>query len=47
MAVSAVHLESDAVLVCMNYELSTEKEAVLGLCIGEIRVVSCGEGGFG
>ncbi|CAB1316136.1 unnamed protein product [Coregonus sp. 'balchen'] len=28
MAVSAVHLESDAFLVCMNHALSTEKEEV-------------------
>ncbi|XP_055792452.1 lys-63-specific deubiquitinase BRCC36 isoform X1 [Salvelinus fontinalis] len=35
MAVSAVHLESDAFLVCMNHALSTEKEEVMGLCIGE------------
>uniref|UniRef100_A0A672MQK8 Lys-63-specific deubiquitinase BRCC36-like n=1 Tax=Sinocyclocheilus grahami TaxID=75366 RepID=A0A672MQK8_SINGR len=36
MAVSAVHLESDAFLVCMNHALSTEKEEVMGLCIGEV-----------
>ncbi|KAM4635257.1 lys-63-specific deubiquitinase [Polymixia lowei] len=36
MAVSAVHLESDAFLVCMNHALSTEKEEVMGLCIGEL-----------
>ncbi|KAK5878535.1 hypothetical protein CesoFtcFv8_023934 [Champsocephalus esox] len=35
MAVSSVHLESDAFLVCMNHALSTEKEEVMGLCIGE------------
>uniref|UniRef100_A0A8C4XF93 BRCA1/BRCA2-containing complex subunit 3 n=1 Tax=Erpetoichthys calabaricus TaxID=27687 RepID=A0A8C4XF93_ERPCA len=36
MAVSAVHLESDAFLVCLNHALSTEKEEVMGLCIGEV-----------
>lgn len=36
MAVSSVHLESDAFLVCMNHALSTEKEEVMGLCIGEV-----------
>ncbi|CAB1332916.1 unnamed protein product [Coregonus sp. 'balchen'] len=36
MAVSAVHLESDAFLVCMSHALSTEKEEVMGLCIGEV-----------
>lgn len=32
----AVHLESDAFLVCLNHALSTEKEEVMGLCIGEL-----------
>ncbi|XP_054445925.1 lys-63-specific deubiquitinase BRCC36-like [Pteronotus mesoamericanus] len=36
MAVQAVHLESDAFLVCLNHALSTEKEEVMGLCIGEL-----------
>ncbi len=40
MAVNAVHLESDAFLVCMNHALSTEKEEVMGLCIGEVWI-SC------
>uniref|UniRef100_A0A3B4T837 BRCA1/BRCA2-containing complex subunit 3 n=1 Tax=Seriola dumerili TaxID=41447 RepID=A0A3B4T837_SERDU len=34
----AVHLESDAFLVCMNHALSTEKEEVMGLCIGEVEI---------
>ncbi|XP_036025512.1 lys-63-specific deubiquitinase BRCC36-like [Onychomys torridus] len=34
--VRAVHLESDAFLVCLNHALSTEKEEVMGLCIGEL-----------
>lgn len=51
MAVQAVHLEADAFLVCLNHALSTEKEEVMGLCIGEVplaegrpregRVVAC------
>lgn len=36
MVVQAVHLESDAFLVCLNHALSTEKEEVMGLCIGEL-----------
>ncbi|XP_043913442.1 lys-63-specific deubiquitinase BRCC36 isoform X1 [Protopterus annectens] len=38
MAVAAVHLESDAFLVCLNHALSTEKEEVMGLCIGEVDI---------
>ncbi|XP_061576744.1 lys-63-specific deubiquitinase [Cololabis saira] len=34
-AVSAVHLAADAFLVCLNHALSTEKEEVMGLLIGE------------
>lgn len=34
--VQAVHLESNAFLVCLNHALSTEKEEVMGLCIGEL-----------
>ncbi|KAB0352966.1 hypothetical protein FD754_017823 [Muntiacus muntjak] len=34
-AVQAVHLELDAFLVWLNHALSTEKEEVMGLCIGE------------
>ncbi|KAL1774736.1 lys-63-specific deubiquitinase BRCC36 isoform X2 [Sigmodon hispidus] len=34
--VQAVHLESDAFLVCLNHALTTEKEEVMGLCIGEL-----------
>ncbi|EHB15324.1 Lys-63-specific deubiquitinase BRCC36 [Heterocephalus glaber] len=34
--VQAVHLESDAFLVCLNHALSTEKEEVTGLCIEEV-----------
>ncbi|XP_037055271.1 lys-63-specific deubiquitinase BRCC36 isoform X2 [Peromyscus maniculatus bairdii] len=38
-AVQAVHLESDAFLVCLNHALSTEKEEVMGLCIGEMDTI--------
>ena len=38
-AVQAVHLESDAFLVCLNHALSTEKEEVMGLCTGEADTV--------
>ncbi|XP_017741603.1 PREDICTED: lys-63-specific deubiquitinase BRCC36-like [Rhinopithecus bieti] len=34
--VQVVHLESDAFLVCLKHTLSTEKEEVMGLCIGEL-----------
>nr|XP_021482010.1 lys-63-specific deubiquitinase BRCC36-like [Meriones unguiculatus] len=34
--VQAVHLESDAFLVCLSHALSTEKEEVMGLCIGQL-----------
>ncbi|XP_002740113.1 lys-63-specific deubiquitinase BRCC36-like [Saccoglossus kowalevskii] len=36
MAISGVHLESDAYMVCMAHALSTEREEVMGLCIGEV-----------
>uniref|UniRef100_A0A8D2CSX3 Lys-63-specific deubiquitinase n=1 Tax=Sciurus vulgaris TaxID=55149 RepID=A0A8D2CSX3_SCIVU len=35
-AVQVIHLESDAFLVCLNHALSTEKEVVMGLCVGEL-----------
>nr|XP_020043696.1 lys-63-specific deubiquitinase BRCC36 [Castor canadensis] len=35
--VQAVHLASDAFLMCLNHALSTEKEEVMGLCIGELK----------
>ncbi|KAM4860250.1 lys-63-specific deubiquitinase BRCC36-like [Thomomys bottae] len=37
MAVQAVHLDSDAFLVCLNHALSTDKEEVMGLCIGVLK----------
>ncbi|KAK6194414.1 hypothetical protein SNE40_000051 [Patella caerulea] len=36
MAVSSVHLEADAYLVCITHALSTEREEVMGLLIGEV-----------
>ncbi|XP_046326314.1 lys-63-specific deubiquitinase BRCC36-like [Haliotis cracherodii] len=36
MAVSCVHLEADAYLVCLTHALSTEREEVMGLLIGEV-----------
>ncbi|NXX87199.1 BRCC3 deubiquitinase, partial [Urocolius indicus] len=44
MAVRAVHLEADAFLVCLNHALSTEKEEVMGLCIGQVPPAPRGEG---
>lgn len=35
-ALQAVHLDSDAFLVCLNHALSTEKEEMMGLCIREL-----------
>ncbi|KAL8595569.1 BRCA1 BRCA2-containing complex, subunit 3 [Nucella lapillus] len=36
MPVSCVNLESDAYLVCLTHALSTEREEVMGLLIGEV-----------
>ncbi|NXA04629.1 BRCC3 deubiquitinase, partial [Sapayoa aenigma] len=47
MAVQAVHLEADAFLVCLNHALSTEKEEVMGLCIGEVPAALGRGGGAG
>uniref|UniRef100_A0A6I8PJ91 Lys-63-specific deubiquitinase BRCC36 n=1 Tax=Xenopus tropicalis TaxID=8364 RepID=A0A6I8PJ91_XENTR len=38
MAVQAVHIQGDAFLVCVTHSLSTEREEVMGLCIGEVNV---------
>ncbi|XP_053436731.1 lys-63-specific deubiquitinase BRCC36 [Nycticebus coucang] len=46
-AVQAVHLESDAFLVCLNHALSTEKEEVMGLCIGELNDDTRSDSKFG
>lgn len=47
MAVQAVHLEADAFLVCLNHALSTEKEEVMGLCIGQVPRGGAGSRGEG
>ena len=36
MAVTAVKLEMDAFMVCLTHALSTEREEVMGLLIGEV-----------
>ena len=36
MAVKCVCLESDAYMVCLTHALSTEREEVMGLLIGEV-----------
>lgn len=36
MGVKCVYLESDAYLVCLTHALSTEREEIMGLLIGEI-----------
>ncbi|XP_033728679.1 lys-63-specific deubiquitinase BRCC36-like [Pecten maximus] len=36
MAINCVHLEADAYMVCLTHALSTEREEVMGLLIGEI-----------
>lgn len=37
MPASCVNLESDAYLVCLTHALSTEREEVMGLLIGEVK----------
>ena len=36
MVVESVHLEADAYMVCLTHALSTEREEVMGLLIGEV-----------
>ena len=36
MALPAVHLNSDVYLVCLTHALSTEKEEIMGLLIGDV-----------
>ena len=36
MAVEAVKIEADAYMVCLTHALSTEREEVMGLLIGEV-----------
>lgn len=35
--VNSVELSSDVYLVCLTHALSTEKEEVMGLLLGEVR----------
>ena len=39
MAVYRVLLDADAYMVCLAHALSTEKEEIMGLCIGEVGFV--------
>ena len=36
MAVGTVKIEADAYMVCLTHALSTEREEVMGLLIGEV-----------
>lgn len=36
MAVEAVKIEADAYMVCLTHALTTEREEVMGLLIGEV-----------
>jgi BRCA1/BRCA2-containing complex subunit 3 len=38
MALSAVELSTDVFLVCMAHALTTEKEEVMGLLLGDVEV---------
>jgi len=37
MSVNGVKITADAYLVCLTHALSTEKEEIMGLLIGEVR----------
>ena len=37
MAVDTVKIEADAYMVCLTHALSTEREEVIGLLIGEVQ----------
>ena len=37
MAVDSVKIEADAYMVCLTHALSTEREEVMGLLIGEVQ----------
>lgn len=39
--VNSVQLSSDVYLVCLSHALSTEREEVMGLLLGEVRVAGC------
>ena len=36
MSVNCVYLEADAYLVCLTHALSTEREEIMGLLIGDV-----------
>ena len=36
MTASCVYLAADAYMVCLTHALSTEREEIMGLCIGEV-----------
>lgn len=38
MALTAVELSSDVYMVCMSHALTTEKEEIMGLLLGDIEV---------
>ena len=40
--VNSVELSSDAYLVCLSHALSTEKEEVMGLLMGEVAIKEIG-----
>lgn len=40
MVVECVHLEADAYMVCLTHALSTEREEVMGLLIGEVNILN-------
>ena len=39
MATTKVLLDADAYLVCLQHALSTEKEEIMGLLIGEVNLI--------
>ncbi len=39
--VNAVELAADTYLVCLNHALSTEKEEIMGLLLGEVLSCAC------
>ena len=39
MSLNAVNLESDVFLVCLTHALSTEREEVMGLLMGEVKLL--------
>lgn len=39
MSLTAVELSSDVYMVCMSHALTTEKEEIMGLLLGDIEVL--------